>query len=475
MTDTNTPKDSKNSAKESSSTDDSTQEKLTKLAAGINKDDSTNKAASVASKTVETKPLDKPKTPPRMSRTSNTAKNNMNATNKTKISKTAVLALLISLIAVASVGGFYYLQKIQNNQQSEAFAQQLTSLNNANEQRINQLISKQNSAIDNHVNSAITQVTNTSDIRIKQLEAQISALKQNQPSDWLIHEAEYLIRIASRTIWLEHDTAAAINLLQDADARINELNSPEFLPIRQLISEDTEALKLMPTLKTEEVILTLLGLSKQLPLLSFSMAKIPNSNVEEQNLELSADTADWRSNLDKTWQKFLADFITIRRREGNVEPLMSTSNQQHLKENLALKLQQAQWAASEEKSQLFTQTLEDISQWLSEYFDMGHLETAKFYQSIQLLKNETVSYNYPTKLQSLNAIRQVLSDKSVAIQAKPTSNKSESIDSENNINTEVVSPNATTETAPKKSKEKPAEQEQKAPQQNQQKTTLEDA
>ena len=475
MTDTNTPKDSKNSAKESSTSDESTQEKLAKLAASIDKDESTNKTASVANKTVETKPTDKSTTPPRMSRTSNTTKNNMNSTNKTKISKTAVLALLISVIAVAGVGGIYYLQNIQNNQQSAALAQQLTSLNNASEQRINQLISQQNSAIDNQINTAITEVTNTSDIRIKQLEAQISALKQNQPSDWLIHEAEYLIRIASRTIWLEHDTAAAINLLQDADARIKELNSPEFLPIRQLISEDMAALKLMPTLKTEEVILTILGLGKQLPLLSFSMAKIPDNNVEEQNLELSEDTADWRSNLAKTWQKFLADFITVRRREGNVEPLMSANNQQHLKENLALKLQQAQWAASEEKSLLFTQTLEDISQWLSEYFDMGHLETAKFYQSIQLLKNETISYNYPTKLQSLNAIRQVLSDKSVAISAKKISNESELKDSENNVNTEVASPKATTEAAPKKSETQPAEKEQKAPQHNQQKTTLEDA
>lgn len=466
MTDINTPKDSNNSAPESSSTTEKrTQEKLAKLSASIDQDKSKDKT------TPENKPDNsnspkKASATSRMNKTAPIAAKNMKTSNQNKISKTAILALLIAMTGLAGVGGIHYFHQQQNNNQREELTQQLTALNTASEQRLSQLITKQKSLIEQQVNATITEITNTSDARIKQLEAQLNALKQNQPSDWLIHEAEYLIRIASRTIWLEHDTTAAINLLQDADARIKELNSPEYLPIRQLIREDTEALKLMPILKTEEVILTLMALSKQLPQLSIAMAKIPESNTDEQGLELTEDTADWRSNLAITWQKFLADFITVRRREGNVEPLMSAKNQQHLKENLALKLQQAQWAASEEKPLLFSQTLDDVSQWLSEYFDMGHLETAKFYQSIQLLNNEVVSYDYPTKLHSLSAIRQILSDKSNVTPVKQTNNGSELIDSENKANTEAASS--------KKSEAEPVHKEQKSQQQSQRKT-LEEA
>ena len=468
MTDTNIPKDSNNSAKEaSSSTDESTQKKLAKLAASIDKETPINKTTS---KSVDNKSPEKVSSTSRINKTSTAARKNMNTSDKTQISKTAILALLIALLGVAGVGGIHYLHELQNKKQGDALTQQLTSLNTASEQRISQLISQQQTAIENQVSTALAEITNTSDTRIKQLEAQISALQQNQPSDWLIHEAEYLIRIASRTIWLEHDTAAAINLLQDADARIKELNSPEYLPIRQLIREDMAALKLMPTLKTEEVILSLLALAKQLPLLSFSMAKIPDSNVEDQNLELSEDTADWRSNLAKTWQKFLTDFITIRRREGNVEPLMSANNQQHLKENLALKLQQAQWAASEEKSALFAQSLDDISLWLSEYFDMGHLETAKFYQSIQLLKSEIVSYDYPTKLQSLSAIRQILTNKSVTI-LQTKASRNESLNTENKAISEITPAKKETESSIKVNEAPPVKKEEAS----QQKTILEGA
>jgi uroporphyrin-3 C-methyltransferase len=466
MTDTNIPKDSNNSAKESSSPkDENTQEKLAKLSASIDKDKSANKADHV-----DSKPSKKTSPPLRTNKTTSPTTKNMNTLNQPKTSKTAILALLIAIIGVAGVGVIHYLHELQNKHQSEALAQQLMTLNTASEQRVKQLITQQQLTIENQVVTSISELTNTSDTRIKQLETQLNALKQNQPSDWLIHEAEYLIRIASRTIWLEHDTTAAINLLQDADTRIKELNSPEYLPLRQLIREDIEALKLMPILKTEEIILTLLALSKQLPQLSFAMAKIPESNTGEQNLELSEDTADWRSNLAKTWQKFLTDFITIRRREGNVEPLMSANNQQHLKENLALKLQQAQWAASEEKSKLFTQTLDDISLWLSEYFDMGHLETAKFYQSIQLLKSDIVSYDYPTKLQSLNAIRKVLTNKSATIPPVEPS-KNESVNSDNEAISEVAPSKSTPEISIKVDEELPAKKEEIS----QQKSILEDA
>ena len=72
----------------------------------------------------------------------------------------------------------------------------------------------------------------------------------------------------------------------------------------------------MPKLKTEEVILSLIAIRKQVPLLRFSMVDIPASEDKIEDLELSEDTADWQSNLAKTWKKFIADFITVRRREG---------------------------------------------------------------------------------------------------------------------------------------------------------------
>ncbi len=348
--------------------------------------------------------------------TASTQRSTGNVVNN-KLSKTAVLALILALTSAAGVGALYYLQSQKNAQ----LLTQLNAQNTENKQQVNQLLAEQSTYNAQQFSSALETIKQESQARIEQLSEQLNRLEQNQPTDWLLYEAEYLVRMASRTLWLEHDTTAAINLLTDADARIAELNDPQYLTIRQLLREDIEALKLMPKLDTEEVILSVLALSKQIPQLTFAMAKVPDSQEQQESLQLTENTGDWRENLAKTWRKFLADFITIRRRTGDVEPLMSPQHQRNLKENLALKLQQVQWAASKENAALYQQHIADLQQWLTDYFDMSQLETAKFYQATQLLKNKVISFDYPNKLVSLTAIRQRISAKSARpTQAQPT-------------------------------------------------------
>lgn len=345
--------------------------------------------------------------------------------NQSSLSKTAVVALLIALMSTAGVVGIHYLHTQERNKQKDTLIQQLTTLSSQNEARVKQLMLEQQSVVNQHINEALSTLKSESETRITQLESQLQTLKKNQPSDWLIHEAEYLVRIASRTIWLEHDTVAAMQLLADADDRIKELNDPQFLPIRQIIREDIATLKLTPELKTEEIIMSLMALDKQVSKLSLAMVDIPEAKDADNDLTLTNNPADWKTNLAKTWQRFLADFITIRKREGAVEPLMSPQYQQHLFENLSLKLQQAQWAVSQENSTLYKNIIADIQQWLTQYFDMGHLETAQFYQGIHALKDELISYDYPQNLQALKAIRQVITNQKNERQVEKLTNEVE--------------------------------------------------
>ncbi len=335
-----------------------------------------------------------------------------------KISKTAVLALLIALASATGIGAIHYLHTKQNANLGQQILLQADLKNQQTIAQFQQLLSEQQATNQQLIASAVAELTTSSQTHIQQLEQQISRFEQNQPSDWLIHEAEYLTRIAARTLWLEHNTRAAINLLTDADKRIKELNDPQYLPLRQLIRQDIETLSLMPTLDTEEVILELLALNKQIPQLSLAMAKVPSSQNTEEDLQLTEDTADWQSNLAKTWHKFLADFITVRRRTGQVEALMTPEQQQNLRENLSLKLQQLQWAAAKENTPVFQQYLNEVESWLTEYFDLGHLATAKFYQAIQLLKDKVISFDNSVSLSSHRAIRKILNSKNMPV-AKP--------------------------------------------------------
>jgi uroporphyrin-3 C-methyltransferase len=286
-----------------------------------------------------------------------------------------------------------------------------------------QALTKQQQNFDKQLQHVSTQIHNASQTKIAQLDANVAQLeqsvKQRQPSDWLLHEAEYLIRIAARTLWLEQDARAAIGLLKDANSRLTELNDPSFLPVRELLHQDIKALEVMPILHTDEVVLTLMAMSKQVEQLPLAVVDLGKGDKKADELELSDDINDWQSNLAKTWQKFYNNFIRIRKRTGSIEPLMSPEQQENLKQNLSLKIQLAIWAASERKGDVYQKSLIDIQQWLNEFFDMKDSTNQHFVKSITSLQQKQVNFDYSNELGSLTAIRVKLQDQQLTPKLTP--------------------------------------------------------
>ena len=339
------------------------------------------------------------------------------STSPNKMSKLALIAVLIAITAPAS---HYYWQQLQNQQLKQTIAQSLTSkiseANNATLSRykneMQQALTSQQQSFAKQLQQIAEQISHTNQTKITTLVATVKhleqRLQQRQPSDWLVHEAEYLIRIAARTLWLEHDTSAAIGLLKDADARLTELNDPAFLPVRETIHQDINALALMPKLETDDVILALMTMNKQVAQLPLAMVDLGAKENKEADVNLSNDINDWQSNLAKTWQKFLNDFIRVRQRTGTIDALISPDQQENLKQNISLKIQLALWAASERKGELYQKALVDIQQWLNEFFDMENNLNQHFANALTSLQNKKVTYNYPSELGSLTAIRSTL-------------------------------------------------------------------
>ncbi|TPH15677.1 uroporphyrinogen-III C-methyltransferase [Litorilituus lipolyticus] len=345
----------------------------------------------------------------------NTAVNTTTA--KAKGSNTlSAIALVIACLSIAASAGHYFWQQQQSTQTLSDFKAQNDSVIATSEHKIKQAVTtqlkqallQQQQAFSAELQQKTAQADKASQQEIAKLTQEINQLEtrlaNRQPSDWLIHEAEYLIRIAARTMWLEKDTKAAVGLLNDADKRLNELDNPAFLPVRELIHQDIKRLELMPTLQTQEAVLSLMALNKQSSDLPLAGVDLGESLTQEQNFELSDDINDWQENLKKTYQKFLSDFITVRRRTGMVEPLMAPEQQQHLKQNLSLKVQLALWAASQKKTEIYQQTLSDIQLWLNEFFDMQAPINQKFSEALTQLKTHTIHYDYPNNLASLSAL-----------------------------------------------------------------------
>lgn len=335
---------------------------------------------------------------------------------KRSTSKVALIALILALIALAIISFFTFIF----NEQKEAFQLELqTIVNQSTNQRLatekmetKRLLIQQQTLIEERLNAMNQFNKNESQKVIEQLQRTVDQLSATKPNDWLIHEAQYLVRVAVRTLWLEKNSKAAIGLLSDADSRLKELNDPSFLPVRQDIREDIAALQLLPQVNTDDILLSLMALTPQVDKLSLTLDHILEVETSEETLILTDNVSDWRTNLSRTWKRFADDFITIRSHSNKVEPLLSEAQKQNISMNIKLKLQQAQWAASNVKAKIYQQTLADIQALMSQYFNMEASGNQHFYQSIELLKNQTVFVEQPTELKALASIQKAIDKKS---------------------------------------------------------------
>jgi len=362
---------------------------------------------SVTKNTAQKKPNETVKPPS----SSQKDKKPMKSEPSSKISKVAILSLLIALLAVAGVVFIYFWHVQQQTNLTTQLAQIKKSTAESNLLAQNEMLKtlkNQEENLADKFSESVNNMKSDTESNIEQLNEMVEKFSQNQPTDWLVHEAEYLVRIAARTLWLEKNTTAAIGLLQDADARIAELNDPEILPIRQLIYQDIETLKLVPKLEIEEAILSLMALGEQVQSLPLLTLSIPQENTDADRFKLSEDISDWRGNVSKTWDRFLDTFVVVHNRVGELEPILPVDQRENVKENLSLKLQVAQWAASKGQNDVFVKSLTDAQLWLTKYFEMNDVKNKAFIESIEKVKSKVILTTFESKLESLTAIRQIL-------------------------------------------------------------------
>lgn len=242
------------------------------------------------------------------------------------------------------------------------------------------------------------------------MQTRVLDLNDKRPNDWMLAESEYLVRMAGRKLWLEHDLVSAITLLGNADERIKALNDPSLMPIRKALAEDIAQLKGMPRIDREGLTLKLAALSDQIELLPLSTVSMPEAKSEPDQA-VSTNPDEWESNLKKNWVKFTENFITIRRRDGAVEALLSPQQEIFLRENLKTKLLQAQLAVYREQQALYDDSLDKAQRWLTQYFDTDNSATHYMQSELDKLKGEQIQFNYPDRFKTQAMLEEVLTER----------------------------------------------------------------
>ena len=340
------------------------------------------------------------------------------------------LSIFISwLAASAAIAGCYWLYLQLNNQQTqqqdlvthlssiEARNQQLKqelqqSLSTPN-QRITQLEQQQNDDAKAYQQLMSLQKAH------KQLQERVAIVAQRSPNHWMASEAEYLVRMASRKIWLEKDPQTAASLLQAADNRIEAMKDPALHQLRKALAHDIAATQAMKTTDIAGSVYAIDAVIEQI-------ANLPLNRV---NTEISADPLtepltdsidDWQTNLSKSFKQFVEGFITIRQRTTDLEPLLPIEQQWYLVENVRHKLLQAQFSLHNYDAQGYKNAIDYAQLWVKQYFDMSDRNTLNVLAQLDKLSGLTIESINAKQFQSTPLLQELITYGQMMPEEEPT-------------------------------------------------------
>lgn len=314
--------------------------------------------------------------------TPSTAPSQTPASNRSSWAIRFGVLLALGLTACTLGGGFMLYQQMQQQLLAQdakniALQDQLQQALLQPNQRIGQL--EQQQLNDAKTYQELTKLAADQN----QLQDRINKLAQRSPTHWMASEAEYLVNMAGRKLWLEKDPRTATDLLKSADETIAAMNNPALLPIRKALAKDIAATASIKTTDIDGNVLALDALIEQLDKLPLNRTDAETDAPEDTTI--TGDLNDWQSNLGKTWKALTQDFITIRHKTADAPALLAPEQQWYLVENIRHKLLQSQLALYRYDRAAYHQSLMMARKWIQTYFDTQDHKTAEAIAEIDKL------------------------------------------------------------------------------------------
>ncbi|MCC4775406.1 uroporphyrinogen-III C-methyltransferase [Vibrio cyclitrophicus] len=245
---------------------------------------------------------------------------------------------------------------------------------------------------------------------IQSLQLAVADVKGRRPNDWLLAEADYLVKLAGRKLFLEHDAVSATKLMESADQRIAALNDPSLVSLRQSMTNDITKLRTIPLIDRDGLVLRITSLQQQVDHLPLANAILPEAAVVEKKA-VSGDINDWQNNLMTSMKDFSENFITFRSRDGEVIPLLSPEQHFYLRENIKGKLETAIRAVYKEQGDVYNAALKTANEWSTAYLNQDNQSVIEFEKAIKQLSEQNISVKYPVKLDSQNELSDVIRER----------------------------------------------------------------
>lgn len=244
--------------------------------------------------------------------------------------------------------------------------------------------------------------------RIAESQAQQAALealyRDLAPSrdEIALSEIEQVLLVASQQLQLAGNVPSALTALQLADAKLQRLDRPQFVPLRRALSREMDQLKAVPFVDVT-------GLSLKLDQAIAAVGTLPFAKDER----LPPAVADATPAVDEpAWQRFLRDAWTDMKQLVRIEssdrpaaPLLLPSQEYFLRENLRLRLLSARIALVNHDDASFRADIAASAAWVGKYFDTRTKPVQALQATLKQLAATPLAGEMPDLSRSLEALR----------------------------------------------------------------------
>lgn len=229
------------------------------------------------------------------------------------------------------------------------------------------------------------------------LDATIRELRSSRQD---LSEAEHLLRLASQSLLMGRDARGALELLEASDAILRQRDDPAFHLTRARLAEDIAALRSVAGFDVEGLYLRLSALTATIPAVTFAEPRLPQPDAASAP-GVTPAVEDW---LDRAGA-LLSRYIAIRHDAPEAVPLPTAGEEETLRANLRLLLEQAKLGLLAGEQKVYAGALTDAQELLRTRFGTEPAANRSFLDEAERLGGQIITPQMPDLADSLAALR----------------------------------------------------------------------
>jgi len=335
------------------------------------------------------------------------------------------LALVLAIVSLLGLGGASYFGWQLNQQQVQSL------------QELRDLVLKQQRNASGAEALAQTVQVLAEELRLQKQQSKallsnvdsqhkrLQSLANTSREDWVLAEAEYLLRLANQRLLVERATQGAAALLLSVDAILRDIDYVDLLPVRDALGREMLALKVAGHVDREGLFLRLSALANQLQTLPLIVSATAGEQVAAPLANTSQATGEnlsFQASIGRNfWQAVgsFSDYIRITHEEDSVEPILSPEYHFYIKQNARLMVERAQLALMREEQSIFKGSLEQAEFWLNKFYRQN-LQKEHLAAELAALQEEVITQDLPDISGSQELLRTYIENMHGVSPAAPT-------------------------------------------------------